>query len=142
MIRPPPRSTRTDTLVPYTTLFRSSDRIPPRAGRTVARRQSTTNCCLRKKNMGKVTGFLEFQRIKETYEAPQARLKHWNEFVNTLTDAEAKQQGARCMDCGIPFCTSGCPVNNIITDWNDLGFNDRKSVVSGKRVSVGVYHGG
>ncbi|NYT84371.1 glutamate synthase subunit beta [Pollutimonas harenae] len=70
--------------------------------------------------MGKITGFLEFQRVKETYEAPQARLKHWNEFVNTLSDAEAKQQGARCMDCGIPFCTSGCPVNNIIPDWNDL----------------------
>src|SRR3546814_5872659 len=62
--------------------------------------------------MGKVTGFLEFERVKETYEAPLLRLKHWNEFVHTLTDDEAKQQGARCMDCGIPFCTSGCPVNN------------------------------
>lgn len=70
--------------------------------------------------MGKITGFLEFQRVKETYEAPLVRLKHWSEFVNTLTDDEAKQQGARCMDCGIPFCTSGCPVNNIIPDWNDL----------------------
>ncbi|HEY9573536.1 MAG TPA: glutamate synthase subunit beta [Pusillimonas sp.] len=70
--------------------------------------------------MGKVTGFLEFERVKETYEAPLLRLKHWNEFVHTLTDDEAKQQGARCMDCGIPFCTSGCPVNNIIPDWNDL----------------------
>src|SRR3546814_12506463 len=62
--------------------------------------------------MGKVTGFLEFERVKETYEAPLLRLKHWNEFVHTLTDDEAKQQGARCMDCGIHFCTSGCPVNN------------------------------
>jgi len=70
--------------------------------------------------MGKITGFLEFERVKETYQAPQVRLKHWGEFVNTLTDDEAKQQGARCMDCGIPFCTSGCPVNNIIPDWNDL----------------------
>jgi glutamate synthase (NADPH/NADH) small chain len=70
--------------------------------------------------MGKITGFLEFKRVKETYQAPQVRLKHWGEFVNTLTDDEAKQQGARCMDCGIPFCTSGCPVNNIIPDWNDL----------------------
>jgi len=70
--------------------------------------------------MGKITGFLEFQRVKETYEAPLVRLKHWKEFVNTLTDAEARQQGARCMDCGIPFCSSGCPVNNIIPDWNDL----------------------
>ncbi len=70
--------------------------------------------------MGKVTGFLEFQRVKETYEAPLKRLKNWNEFVHTLSDDDAKKQGARCMDCGIPFCTSGCPVNNIIPDWNDL----------------------
>ncbi|MBF6617975.1 MAG: glutamate synthase, partial [Candidimonas sp.] len=70
--------------------------------------------------MGKVTGFLEFERIKETYEAPKVRLQHWREFVHTLTNDEAKQQGARCMDCGIPFCSSGCPVNNIIPDWNDL----------------------
>ncbi|MYN12361.1 glutamate synthase small subunit [Pusillimonas sp. TS35] len=70
--------------------------------------------------MGKVTGFLEFQRVKEAYEAPAVRLKHWREFVAPLTDAEAKKQGARCMDCGIPFCNNGCPVNNIIPDWNDL----------------------
>ena len=70
--------------------------------------------------MGKVTGFLEFERVKETYEAPLVRLKHWSEFVDTLTNDQARQQGARCMDCGIPFCTSGCPVNNIIPDWNDL----------------------
>lgn len=70
--------------------------------------------------MGKVTGFLELQRVPETYEAPLTRVKHWKEFVNTLTDDEAKQQGARCMDCGIPFCNNGCPVNNLIPDWNDL----------------------
>lgn len=70
--------------------------------------------------MGKITGFLEFQRVNETYEAPLKRLKNWKEFVHTLSDSEARQQGARCMDCGIPFCTSGCPVNNIIPDWNDL----------------------
>ncbi len=70
--------------------------------------------------MGKITGFLEFQRLSETAEAPQARLHHYKEFVGHLSDAEAKQQGARCMDCGIPFCQSGCPVNNIIPDWNDL----------------------
>ena len=70
--------------------------------------------------MGKITGFIEFQRVKEAYEAPPQRLKHWKEFVATLTDEGAKQQGARCMDCGIPFCTTGCPVNNIIPDWNDL----------------------
>jgi glutamate synthase (NADPH/NADH) small chain len=72
------------------------------------------------KNMGKVTGFLEFQRLQEASEAPQARKKHYKEFQMRLKDEEAKIQGARCMDCGIPFCNSGCPVNNIIPDWNDL----------------------
>jgi glutamate synthase (NADPH/NADH) small chain len=70
--------------------------------------------------MGKVTGFLEFERVKETYEAPLTRVTHWKEFVHTLSDQKALVQGARCMDCGIPFCVSGCPVNNIIPDWNDL----------------------
>ena len=70
--------------------------------------------------MGKVTGFLEYQRLQEAAEAPEVRVKHWKEFVIRLNDEEAKQQGARCMDCGIPFCTNGCPVNNIIPDWNDL----------------------
>jgi len=72
--------------------------------------------------MGKPTGFLEFARIEERYELVEARLKHYNEFVATLTGDEAKTQGARCMDCGIPFCNNGCPVNNIIPDWNDLVF--------------------
>ncbi len=70
--------------------------------------------------MGKVTGFMEFQRLQETSEAPAARKKHYHEFVQHLTDKEAAVQGARCMDCGTPFCMSGCPVNNIIPDWNDL----------------------
>jgi glutamate synthase (NADPH/NADH) small chain len=70
--------------------------------------------------MGKATGFLEFERLSETYEAPQARVKHYKEFVFALSDADAKIQGARCMDCGIPFCNNGCPVNNIIPDFNDL----------------------
>ncbi|HWX01223.1 glutamate synthase subunit beta [Collimonas sp.] len=70
--------------------------------------------------MGKVTGFMEFQRVGETYEAPQARKKHYKEFILSLSDSDAKTQGARCMDCGIPFCNNGCPVNNIIPDWNDL----------------------
>jgi glutamate synthase (NADPH/NADH) small chain len=72
--------------------------------------------------MGKVTGFLEFKRLAEASEPPQSRLKHWREFVLHLDDAAASRQGARCMDCGIPFCQSGCPVNNIIPDWNDLVF--------------------
>ncbi|MCW5604824.1 MAG: glutamate synthase subunit beta [Burkholderiales bacterium] len=72
--------------------------------------------------MGKVTGFLEFERLHEAAEQPQERLKHWREFVHHLTDEAAGIQGARCMDCGTPFCMSGCPVNNIIPDWNDLVF--------------------
>jgi glutamate synthase (NADPH/NADH) small chain len=70
--------------------------------------------------MGKVTGFLEYQRLQEASEAVAERLKHYREFVLHLTDQQAAQQGARCMDCGIPFCQSGCPINNIIPDWNDL----------------------
>src|SRR6185312_11308178 len=70
--------------------------------------------------MGKVTGFMEYQRLQEASEAPQERKKHYKEFVMHLSDDQAKVQGARCMDCGIPFCNSGCPVNNIIPDWNDL----------------------
>lgn len=70
--------------------------------------------------MGKVTGFLDFPRLSEDYVAPAERVKNYKEFVLTLSDDEAKTQGARCMDCGIPFCNNGCPVNNIIPDWNDL----------------------
>src|SRR5215203_4420477 len=70
--------------------------------------------------MGKITGFMEFDRLPEPYEAPQERLRHWREFVARLPDEQAGVQGARCMDCGTPFCMSGCPVNNIIPDWNDL----------------------
>ncbi len=70
--------------------------------------------------MGKITGFLEFHRLSEAAEAPARRVGHYREFVMRLPDADAKVQGARCMDCGIPFCQSACPVNNIIPDWNDL----------------------
>jgi glutamate synthase (NADPH/NADH) small chain len=70
--------------------------------------------------MGKPTGFMEFDRVSEGYAPVKQRVKHYREFVAHLSDAEAKQQGARCMDCGIPFCNNGCPVNNIIPDWNDL----------------------
>ena len=74
--------------------------------------------------MGKVTGFLEYRRLQEVAEAPEQRKKHFREFIAHLGDAEAKVQGARCMDCGTPFCMSGCPVNNIIPDWNDLVYRD------------------
>lgn len=75
--------------------------------------------------MGKITGFLELQRLQESSEAPTSRVKHWKEFVLHLTDQEAGKQAARCMDCGIPFCNTGCPVNNIIPDWNDLVFHQQ-----------------
>jgi glutamate synthase (NADPH/NADH) small chain len=70
--------------------------------------------------MGKITGFMEFRRIEEAHEAPAQRKKHFREFIPRLTDEQAGIQGARCMDCGIPFCMGGCPVNNIIPDFNDL----------------------
>ncbi|WP_374673416.1 glutamate synthase subunit beta [Ideonella sp.] len=70
--------------------------------------------------MGKVTGFLEYERIEEGYAPVADRLKHHKEFVIGLVPEQAKVQGARCMDCGTPFCNSGCPVNNIVPDFNDL----------------------
>ncbi|MEY2781099.1 MAG: hypothetical protein RL307_803 [Pseudomonadota bacterium] len=70
--------------------------------------------------MGKATGFLEFERLEEGYSPVTERVKHYKEFVIGLDDKQAKQQGARCMDCGTPFCNNGCPVNNIIPDFNDL----------------------
>src|SRR5687767_1275412 len=70
--------------------------------------------------MGKITGFLEHERLEEPHEPAESRKKHYREFYLRLSDEAAAVQGARCMDCGIPFCMSGCPVNNIIPDWNDL----------------------
>jgi len=70
--------------------------------------------------VGKVTGFMEYERLSEGNIPPAERVKNYKEFVLHLSDEEAKIQGARCMDCGIPFCNNGCPVNNIIPDWNDL----------------------
>jgi glutamate synthase (NADPH) small chain len=70
--------------------------------------------------MGKVTGFLEYERLEEGYEPVAKRVKNYKEFVIGLSSDQAKIQGARCMDCGTPFCNSGCPVNNIIPDFNDL----------------------
>ncbi|MCA3041640.1 MAG: glutamate synthase subunit beta [Rhodocyclaceae bacterium] len=72
--------------------------------------------------MGKITGFKEFDRLSEPALPTTERVKNFKEFVLHLSDEEAKTQGARCMDCGIPFCQSGCPVNNIIPDFNDLVF--------------------
>ena len=74
--------------------------------------------------MGKITGFMEIERIEEGYKPVPERLKHYKEFVIGLDDAQARKQSARCMDCGTPFCNSGCPVNNIIPDFNDLVYRD------------------
>lgn len=74
--------------------------------------------------MSKITGFLEQPRVKEKYAAPDARLKHYREFVEPLQGEAARRQAVRCMDCGIPFCNNGCPVNNIIPDFNNLVYQD------------------
>src|SRR4051812_41243521 len=70
--------------------------------------------------MGKPTGFMEIARADRPYEKVPARTKTWKEFVKPLGDAELAGQGARCMNCGIPYCHNGCPVNNLIPDWNHL----------------------
>jgi glutamate synthase (NADPH/NADH) small chain len=75
--------------------------------------------------MGLPTGFLEIERKDRPYEKVEKRLKSWKEFVLPLPPAEVSKQGARCMDCGIPFCHNGCPVNNLIPDWNELVRRDR-----------------
>jgi glutamate synthase (NADPH) small chain len=81
--------------------------------------------------MGKVTGFLEYERIEEGYAPVPQRLKHYKEFVIGLAADQAKVQGARCMDCGTPFCNSGCPVNNVIPDFNDLVYRgDWKNAIT------------
>ena len=79
--------------------------------------------------MGKVTGFLEYEREDRDYEPVEQRIRHWHEFVLPLPEADYRTQAARCMNCGVPYCqgtgsltpgTPGCPVNNQIPDWNDL----------------------
>ena len=80
--------------------------------------------------MGKVTGFMEYERLEEGYRPVPVRLKNYKEFVIGLEEDQAKIQSARCMDCGTPFCNSGCPVNNIIPDFNDLVYrNDWKQAI-------------
>ena len=75
--------------------------------------------------MGLVKGFLDIERKDRPYDKVEARLKTWKEFIHPLPPAEVSKQGARCMDCGIPFCHNGCPVNNIIPEWNELVRRDR-----------------
>jgi glutamate synthase (NADPH/NADH) small chain len=75
--------------------------------------------------MGKVTGFMEHERADRDYRPVEERLKHYKEFVVPLAEKDVKVQASRCMDCGIPYCHNGCPVNNQIPDWNDLVYNDQ-----------------
>jgi len=75
--------------------------------------------------MGKITGFMELQRIQEASLPAAERVRNYREFVLALKDDAASKQGARCMDCGIPFCQTGCPVNNVIPDWNDLVYRQQ-----------------
>lgn len=81
--------------------------------------------------MGKITGFMEIKRLEEGYKPVPERLKHHKEFVIGLDEAGSKLQAARCMDCGTPFCNNGCPVNNIIPDFNDLVYTgDWKNAIT------------
>jgi glutamate synthase (NADPH/NADH) small chain len=75
--------------------------------------------------MGKATGFLEFERTDRGYIKPEDRLKNYKEYLTPLPEAELSKQAARCMNCGIPYCHNGCPVNNMIPDWNDLVYRDQ-----------------
>ena len=75
--------------------------------------------------MGKITGFLEIERHDRSYEKPEIRVKSFTEFVQPLSAEELSDQAARCMDCGIPFCHNGCPVNNQIPDWNNLVYREQ-----------------
>jgi glutamate synthase (NADPH/NADH) small chain len=75
--------------------------------------------------MAKPTGFLEIERRDRPYEKPEIRSHNWREFVKPLPEPETRKQAARCMDCGIPFCHDGCPVNNVIPDWNNLVYRDQ-----------------
>ena len=83
-----------------------------------AREAETRGRCL--SDMGKVTGFLEFEREERDYAPVEERIRNYREFVIPLPEKETRDQAARCMDCGIPYCHNGCPVNNQIPDWNDL----------------------
>src|SRR5919206_4766997 len=74
--------------------------------------------------MGKPTGFLEIERKDRPYAKVAERVRNWSEFVRPLGEQEIRDQGARCMDCGIPFCHNGCPLGNLIPDWNDAVYRD------------------
>ena len=75
--------------------------------------------------MGELGAFLKLDRVENPERDPRERVHDYHEFVRTLADGELAEQGARCMECGVPFCHNGCPVNNLIPDWNDLVYRDR-----------------
>ncbi len=75
--------------------------------------------------MGKITGFMEYERQDEVYAPVKERIKHYKEFTRPLKEKELQNQGARCMDCGIPFCHSGCPLGNLIPDFNDAVYRGK-----------------
>ena len=100
-----------------------ADRLCQGAVRHEERPRQRGRCGVEK--MGKVTGFLEIERQDRGYDKPEARIYNYKEFVHPLPYAEVGKQAARCMDCGIPFCHQGCPVNNLIPDWNNLVYRDQ-----------------
>ena len=110
---------------------RPTTRSPRRArrqadeGRRAASSGARTRTRIEEEIMGKVTGFMEYERVEEDYAPVPTAPEALQEFVIGLKEDEAKVQSARCMDCGTPFCNSGCPVNNIIPDFNDLVYRDR-----------------
>src|SRR5208282_5557893 len=107
-------------------------RVPPRSQRTQGAGRCHAGGGIARgieSEVGKVTGFLEYEREDRDYEPVEARIRHWREFVQPLPEADYRTQAARCMNCGVPYCqgtgslmpgTPGCPVNNQIPDWNDL----------------------
>src|SRR3954464_3748652 len=130
---------------PAASSARASSRTSTRCSRCSSRgcRAITSGCCRRRRarrrwaakrrssssqgsrSMGKVTGFIEIQRKKQPTRAVAERLHDWREVYLPYPEAGLKDQAARCMDCGIPFCHNGCPLGNLIPDWNDLVYRDR-----------------
>ncbi len=96
----------------------------PSPGRTTSA-ASPPKTLLRNKSMANPTGFLEIERRDRAYENAAVRRRNWREFVKPLSYPQVIEQSARCMDCGIPFCHTGCPVNNLIPDWNNLVYRDQ-----------------
>ena len=80
--------------------------------------------------MGKATGFIEFHRLKQPYRPVTERLHDWREVYLPYQESDLRAQASRCMDCGIPFCHQGCPLGNLIPDWNDFVYRDRWEAAS------------